>query len=121
MPTQVLKRQTKPTESVSRKPYGSRALSRYIFIDGLPVRVYDATDEEFYHYVYDLLQQFYEEELKEEEGLKDDEKIFELRYRETFNLDWSNEENRVAAINQFNAINRARRTCRLPLIALFAE
>ncbi len=102
-------------ESVSRKPYSSRALSRYIVVDGQLIRAYAATDEEFYWYVYDLLHQFYEEELKE------DEEIVELRYMETFNKwDWSNDEDRVRAINEFNRMNRARRTCKLPLIALFA-
>ena len=101
-------------ERISNKPYTSRVLSKYIMIDGLPVRVYDASDEEFYHYVYGLLEQFFEEEMKE------DEDVVELRYREMFDLDWSIDENRVAAINEFNGMNRARRTCRLPLIPLFA-
>lgn len=99
---------------VSRKPYTSVALLRYIIIDGIIVRAGEATDEEFYHWVYSLLEQFYEEELR------DDPEIVELRYRKTFDKwNWSNDEDRVAAINEFNAMNRARRTCRLPVIALF--
>lgn len=96
-------------EKVSKK----LVLSRYIIIDGVIVRASEATDEEFYHWVYSLLEQFYEEEMR------DDPEIVELRYRETFDLDWSEEEHRVNAINQFNAMNLARRMCRLPVIALF--
>ncbi len=107
MPTQSL------APNVSKKPFTSTALSRYIVIDGEAIKAGVATDEEFYHWVYDLLEKFYEEEAKE------DEDIVELRYRETFNLDWSQDENRVKAINQFNAMNRARRSCRLPVISLF--
>ena len=110
MPTQVLEH----TDKVSRKPYSTRALSRYIVVDGELIKACAATDEEFYHYAYGLLEQFYEEEKLE------DENIVEWRYRETFDLDWSDDENRVAAFNQFNSMNRARRTCKLPLIALFA-
>lgn len=103
-------------QGVSRKRYTSIALLRYIVIDGQLVRARDATDEEFYHYVYDLLYQFFEEELKT------DKNIVELRYMKTFNeWDWSNGEDRIKAINEFNAMNRARRTCGLPVIALFAE
>ena len=105
--------QKKQAESVPKKPFTSRALSRYIVVDGQLIRAYDATDEEFYYYVYNLLEKFYEEELR------DDPEIVEWRYRETFDLDWEEDENRVAAINQFNAMNRARRTCRLPVISLF--
>lgn len=99
--------------TVSRNRYTSVALSRYIIIDGVMVRAGDATNEEFYHWVYGQLEKFYEEELR------DDAEIVELRYRETFDLDWSEDEHRVAAINQFNAMNLARRMCRLPVIALF--
>lgn len=107
MPTQSL------APNVSKKPFTSTALSRYIVIDGEAVRAGDATDEEFYYYIYGLLEQFYEEELR------DDPEIVELRYRETFDLDWEEDENRVKAINEFNRMNRARRTCKLPLIPLF--
>jgi hypothetical protein len=108
MPTQSI-------ENVSRKLYTSTALSRYIVVDGQLIKAGKATDEEFYCYVYSLLEQFYAEEMKEEK------EIIEWRYRETFDIDWSDDDNRVAAINEFNGMNRARRTCRLPLIPLFAE
>jgi hypothetical protein len=115
MLAQVLKQQIKPTEKVSRKPYSSRVLSRYIVIDGQSIRAHAATDEEFYYYVYGLLGQFYAEEMRE------DAEVVELWYRGAFDLDWSSDENRVTALNQLNAMNRARRACGLPLIALFAE
>lgn len=101
-------------EKVSKKPYTSLVLSRYIMVDGQFIKAYDATDEEFYFFVYGLLEQFYDEELKE------DTEIVELIYKETFNLDWSDDENRIKVFNEFNRMNRARRTCKLPLISLFA-
>lgn len=91
MPTQVIARKQ---ECASRKPYGSRVLSRYIVIDGQPIRAHAATDEEFYYYVYGLLGQFYAEEMRENKG------IVELWYRGVFDLDWSNDENRGTALNQ---------------------
>lgn len=100
---------------VSRKQYTSTALLRYIVIDGEMIKAGDATNEEFYHYVYGLLHQFCEEELR------DDAEIVELRYLQSFDLDWNKGEHRVAAINEFNAMNRARRICGLPVIALFVQ
>lgn len=108
-----LEQKTKQVAGVSKKQDTSTALSRYIVIDGEMIKAGDATIEEFYCWVYGQLEQFCEEEMR------DDPDIVEMRYLETFDLDWSDEENRVAAINQFNAMNRARRTCGLPVIALF--
>lgn len=97
------------------KRVASVVLSHYIVIDREMVKAGDATDEEFGYYVYHLLEQFFEEELKE------DEDIAERRYYETFNLlDWAKDEDRVKAIYELNGMNRARRTCGLPVIALFA-
>jgi hypothetical protein len=95
---------------VAGPKYNSTVLHRKITVDGQTISVYAATAEEFYCYVYDFLLQHYNAV-----------KLAEEKYVETFDLDWTDWQHRISAIEHLDAINQSRIHRQLPVIQLFAD
>ena len=94
---------------ISMAKYNSSALHRKILVDGRGVSVYGATVEEFYFYIYGFLMRHYRLDDVEQE------------YLCTFDLDWSQWDKRIWALNELDAINQTRKNRQWPMIQLFAD
>jgi hypothetical protein len=96
---------------ISLPRYNNTALYRSIEIDGVTMTVDEASNEDFDIYVYGILDQLYPVDKTEMQN----------RLDTSFNLDWSDREHRISALNSLDEINGNRRVDKRPLIRLFVE
>ena len=96
---------------VSPAKFDTEALGKIIHVDGRVTSVYLATTEEFYGYVYEWLILHYDGSAERTE----------TRYLETFDLDWSDRQNRITALNELEALNEIRRANGREWLPLFVE
>jgi len=89
---------------------GKSVLDRQIEVDGEIVTVRDATNEQFYYYIYGILEQMYRNAAR-----------LEIRYKKTFDKNWSKQHERVNALGDLDTMNRTRKNNKMPMVALFAD